>query len=144
MTGDGGMWNLIVLAMIFCAAAALYYWRAPLLARLRRFDAANAARRRAEIEARYDPLAHYRETLRLADEQVEPISELREADPRTGQEVTLYLFLATRYARREEALAAREEAIAEAARAFYADLDRVELGRTRAGPGHRLPPPGKS
>jgi len=116
--------NIILICLAFLAVAALYRWGRPILDALRQFDARNARRQREQSAARFDPDAHYRETMRLADEQVEEIVELTEPGP-----VTRYLFNGEEYDRREDAEAARVAIVIEKARGFYIELDTIYLGR---------------
>ena len=123
------MRDLVVLAVLFVLGAALYKYRARIVAVLRRFDERNARRRFEELRDRYDGTAHYKHTLRLAEEQVEEVTTVKVADERTGMPVTRYLFQGKQFVSRSEAEAARREAIAGKARDFYVDLDKTFLGR---------------
>jgi uncharacterized protein (DUF1684 family) len=123
------MLDALILGILFCAGAALYRFRAPIVAALRRFDARNAARQEEDFRARFEADAHYRHTLRLVDEQVEAVSALRISDTRTGILVPRYVFLGETYATREEAEAARRSAVVAQARAFYVDMDTAALRR---------------
>src|ERR1700704_6371695 len=78
------LWNLVSLALILLAAALFYRFRESILMPLRRFEANNAARRGEEARALFDRYAHYRQTVQLAEEQVEEVTKLRAADARTG------------------------------------------------------------
>jgi hypothetical protein len=114
--------QLITTALLLLAAILLYRFRGPILGALRRFDARNIARRREELEDRRDRFAHYKHTLRLAEEQVEDVSELEMRDERTGLPVTRYLFEGEQFASRDEAEAARQRSIVAKARTFYEEL----------------------
>ena len=118
------MENIILICVIFLGGVALYRWGRPILAALRRFDARNAKRQAEQSAARFDPDAHYRETMRLADEQVEDIVEFTEPGP-----VKRYLFDGEEYDRREDAETARIAKVIEMARGFYVELDTIYLGR---------------
>lgn len=131
------MSNLLGLVLIFFAAAMIYRFRSRVLGALRRFDERNAWRRAEELSAMGDSLAHYRQTVQFAEEQIEPVARIVVADERTGQPVARYLFLGSQYASRKEAEAARYAVIVEKAREFYSDLDRIYLSRNR-----RPSPPG--
>jgi hypothetical protein len=109
---------------VFLCAAALYRWGGTILEVLRRFDSRNAMRQAEQSAARFDPDAHYRETMRLADEQVERIMEFTEPGP-----TKRYLFNGEEYDRREDAEAARIAMVIEKARGFYVELDTIYLGR---------------
>ena len=116
--------NVLLICLIFIAAAAAYRWRKALLAPLRRFDQRNAARIREQAEARGDPNAHYKETLRLAEEQVEEIIETPDTEP-----LKRFYFDGEEFDRREDAEAARRAKVVAIARGFYVDLDTIYLGR---------------
>ena len=102
-----------------------------LLAPLKRFDARNRARRSEELQALFDGTAHYRQTMALAEEQVEAVEKIVMPDERTGENVTRYLFEGEQFASLRDAEAARMSAIAGKAREFYIDLDRTYLSRRR-------------
>jgi hypothetical protein len=143
------MREVIILAVFFAAAAIFYKFRARILIALRQFDARNAARRFEEFRDRHDRFAHYKHTLRLAEEQVEGVTSLAVADERTGMPVTRYLFLGTQYATRNEAEAARRAVVTAKAREFYIELDKIWLGRRAPWhdvrePGPTLPPPSET
>jgi hypothetical protein len=104
------------------AAILLYRFHRPILAALERFDARNVARKFEEARDRRDRLAHYRHTVKLAEEQVDDISETVESDRRTGRPVTRFLFAGEAFATRADAEAAREAAILAKARTFYMEL----------------------
>ena len=78
------MTNLLTLAAIFILAALAYRFRERLFAPLRRFEARNTARRAEEFQALFDRNAHYRQTVKLAEEQVEEVMKTSAVDPRTG------------------------------------------------------------
>jgi hypothetical protein len=113
------MWET---AALIAVAIMIYGLRHRILAALQRFDANNIARRREEIRDRQDRLAHYKHTLRLAEEQVEAIQEIAARDERTASPVTRYVFEGVTYATREEAEEARKESIVSKARDFYVEL----------------------
>jgi hypothetical protein len=114
--------SLITTALIVLAGILIYRFRGPVLDALRRFDAENIARLREQAEDRRDRFAHYKHTLRLAEEQVEEVSEFETRDERTGQPVTRYLFEGEQFASRDEAEAARQRSIVAKARKFYEEL----------------------
>ena len=118
------IWNIVLIAVVFCAGAILYR---PALRALRRFDARNRARRQDEFESRFDPLAHYRETMRLAEEQVEKVLRIEAPDARTGVMLPRYVFLGEEYASEEEAEETRRAMVMAKARDFYAELDSLRL-----------------
>src|SRR6266436_6093190 len=123
------VWNLVSVALIFLAAALFYRFRQRILMPLRRFEANNAARRAEEARALFDRYAHYRQTVQLAEEQVEAVTKRYAAGARSGEPVERYGFLGVSYGTRREAEVARPEAIVEKAREFYIDLDRMYLSR---------------
>lgn len=116
------MRDLYSMAAFLLAAILLYGFRAQILAALKRFDDKNISRRMQEARDRSDHLAHFRHTLQLAEEQVEQVGELIVADARTGSPVKHYLFEGERFLSRDEAEAARNEAVVARARAFYQEL----------------------
>ena len=114
--------DLYATAALLLIALLLYRFRAPILGALARFDARNVAQRRQEMEDRRDQLAHYKHTLRLAEEQVEDVQAFEAHDERTGVPVTRYVFEGETFASRNEAEAVRQRAILARARAFYVEL----------------------
>src|ERR1700761_2408365 len=104
------------------AALAVYRFRAPILAWLERFDQANVDRIAQQERDKTDPLAHFRHTLRTAEEQVEDVMPIIEPDERLGTPVTRYLFEGERFATREDAERVRAEKIRAISRAYYTDL----------------------
>jgi chemotaxis regulatin CheY-phosphate phosphatase CheZ len=116
------MSSLVTTAVLIIAAILLYRFRAPLIGALRRFDARNVERIEEEIGDRRDRLAHYKHTLRLAEEQVEEVSEIAARDARTGQALRRYVFEGEQFATRDEAEAARQRSIVAKARKFYEEL----------------------
>jgi hypothetical protein len=124
-----GMDRLYSVAAVILVFILLYRFRGEILAALRRFDQRNIARRREEQEDRRDLLAHYKHTMRLAEEQVDDIVEFPAADERTGDKVTRYVFAGETFVSRDEAEAARNEAIVAKARAFYRELPTALASR---------------
>src|SRR5437763_15583964 len=100
------MESLISTTIIIVVAILLYRYRAPIVLALRRFDSRNRKRIEEEISDRRDPVAHYKHTLRLAEEQVEEVGEISTRDARTGEPVTRYVFEGQQFASRDEAAAA--------------------------------------
>ena len=107
------------------------------LARYRRFDAANRARILAEREDRADHLAHFRHTLKLAEEQVEGVSAITVPDERTGTPVTRFLFEGETFASEADALLAREDRMRAIAKGFYMDLPHALRARKEDDRLHR-------
>jgi hypothetical protein len=124
--------DIFTMAALILAGLLIYHFRAPLLGALTRFDARNAARRRQEMDDRRDQLAHYKHTLRLAEEQVEEVQSFEAQDARTAETVTRYLFEGEAFASQDEAEAARQRAIVAKARTFYMELP-VALAEARKG-----------
>jgi hypothetical protein len=119
------MGNLYSMAAFILAVLLLYRFRHLFLSPLRQFDERNTRRRQEEMQDRRDRLAHFKHTLRLAEEQVEEIGQVIVPDARTGSPVTLYLFEGERYLSRDDAEAARNESIISKARGFYQELPRA-------------------
>ena len=116
------MHGLYMTAGIVLAAILIYRFHRPLLAALERFDARNAARKFEEARDRRDRLAHYKHTLRLAEEQVDTIEEVTVADERTGTPAGRYLFAGETFLTRADAEAARQDVVLARAREFYVEL----------------------
>jgi hypothetical protein len=121
--------NLLMVTTIFAVIALFLAFRERITRVFKRFAARNAERRAEEARALFDRYAHYRQTVALAEEQVEEITKLRTKDARTGEPVERYIFLGTQYATRREAEAARHETVIEKAREFYLELDKMYLSR---------------
>ena len=134
------MRNILLIAVVFFAGALLFRFGGPILDSLRRFDARNAARRSEEFRSRFDPHAHYRQTLRLAEDQVEEVTKIMVPDSRTGIMVPRYVFLGVQFASDTEAQDARRAAVTEKARAFYTELDRLWLKRRQERDTKKIPP----
>jgi hypothetical protein len=126
------MSNLLTLAFLFIFGAIFYRFRQRIFTPLRRFEARNAARRAEEFQALFDRYAHYRQTIKLAEEQVEDVAKIETRDEHTGQPINRYVFLGTQYATIGEAEAARMAVVMGKAREFYIDLDRNWLSRRGA------------
>ena len=116
------MEGLVTTAVLIIGAILLYRYRAPVLGVLWRFDAQNMERIREEVSDRRDPIAHYKHTLRLVQEQVEDVGEIEARDARTGQPLTRYVFEGDQFATRDEAEEARQRRIVSKARNFYQEL----------------------
>jgi len=114
--------QLITTALFIFAALVVYRYRLWIVAQLKRFDEANVRRIAEQERDRADPLAHYRHTLRVADEQVEAVREITEPDERLGTPATRYLFEGERFANRADAERARAEKVRAIARGYYQDL----------------------
>ncbi len=123
---------LQVAALIFIGLLVYRYHR-PVLAALRRFDAQNRARFEEEQQDRRDQLAHFRHTLRRAEEQVDNIGEITLSDVKTGVAVTRYTFEGERFATKRDAERAREDKVRELARKFYMELPAALAARREDG-----------
>jgi hypothetical protein len=125
------MESVITTTAVIVAAILLYRYRAPFVLALRRFDSRNRDRIEEEISDRRDPVAHYKHTLRLAEEQVEEIGEIATRDSRTGEPLTRYVFEGEQFASRDEAEAARQRSIVSKARQFYMELPAALANRRK-------------
>jgi hypothetical protein len=101
---------------------AIYRYHRVAIDALRRFDARNVRRIAEQERERSDPLAHFRATLKTAEEQVEAVSEITVTDERLGTPVIRYLFEGERFATLAEAERVRAEKIRAIARGYYQDL----------------------
>jgi hypothetical protein len=116
------MHDLFVMAGFILLLMLVFGFRERILDMLRRFDRRNARRQIEQMEERSDPAAHFRHTLKLAEEQVEEIAEFAASDERTATPVMRYLFQGETFATRLDAEKARADAIGRIARSFYAEL----------------------
>jgi len=123
--------NVWEMAAIILVALILYRYRARILGALNRFDERVAAKRQEEINDRRDHTAHYKHTLRLAEEQVEDIQTITVPDARTAEPVTRYVFEGEQFATREEAETTRADKIRAIARGFYMELPRALAERRK-------------
>jgi len=119
--------DLIFTALFIFAILLLVHPR--VLAAFRRFDDGNRARIDAEINDKRDSVAHFRHTLKLAEEQVEEITSFTASDERTGQPVTRWLFEGETFATERDARLAREDQVRKIARGFYMDLPAALAAR---------------
>ena len=127
---NGGVLERLVLtAGIILAALLVYRFHRPFFDALKRFDEDNQQRKLDELRDRDDQLAHFRHTLRRAEEQVEEIGEVEAEDERTGMPVLHYVFEGTHFPTRAEAERARAEKIRALARTFYLDLPSALAAR---------------
>jgi hypothetical protein len=115
----------VLWASAFVLACILFYrFGLPLL---KNFDAENVERIVRQERDKSDPDAHIRHALQIAEEQVEPVTEIKVGD------VTQYLFETQIYLDRGDAEEARAHRIGAIARRFYAELPQAMAGRgTRA------------
>ncbi|MBS0470291.1 MAG: hypothetical protein JSR60_04400 [Proteobacteria bacterium] len=131
---------------IIVAALVVYRFRHAIVRAIRRFDARNAERIAEQEAERHDPVAHFKHTLRAAEEQVEAVSEITVADTRLGTPVTRYLFEGQQFGARWEAENARAAKVRAIARNYYVELPQAlaeraspESVRGSANPAPRNP-----
>ena len=126
-------WNLFTTTAFIIAGLLFYRFWPSIYAAVKRFDAANRARIESDRRDRSDSLAHFRHTLKIAEEQVEEIGEIEVPDERTGGPVKLYLFEGERFALRRQAERVREEKVRALARKFYMELPAALSARKGDG-----------
>ena len=114
--------NLLSAALFILAGIVVYRFHPQILRAFRQFDANSRARIEGEIRDRADSLAHFRHTLKRAEEQVEEVQAVTVSDERTGTPVTRFLFEGETFASERDAVRAREEKVRVIARGFYMDL----------------------
>jgi hypothetical protein len=119
------MRDLLYMAALVLLLLLVFGYRERILDAFRRFDRRNIQRQIEQMQERSDPTAHFKHTMKLAEEQVDEISELQTLDERTATPVTRYLFQGETFATRDEAEKARAEAIGQIARGFYAELPKA-------------------
>jgi hypothetical protein len=119
------MGNVYWAAGFVLACIALYKFGLPLL---KRFDAENVARIARQERDKEDPSAHIRHALEVAEEQVEPVTEIK-----TGDTVQ-YLFEAQIFTDRDDAEEARANRIGVIAKRFYTELPQALAGRETRAP----------
>lgn len=125
--------DLLTTSLIIAALLVIFRYRHEIAAALARFDARNVKRIEQEQRDRTDPIAHFRHTLKVAEEQVEDVSETTVADERLGTPVTRYVFEGEQFSSRFEAERVRAEKIREIARGFYVELPRALANRKQDG-----------
>ena len=125
--------NLLSATLFILVCILLYRFHPQILTAFQRFDANNRARIQGEIRDRSDSLAHFRHTLKLAEEQVEEVSAVTVSDERTGTPVTRYLFEGETFATEREAARIREDRVRAMARAFYVELPAALAARKGDG-----------
>lgn len=123
------MRDLLSMAVLLLLLLLVFGYRERILDVLRRFDRRNAERQLEQMQERNDPTAHFRHTLKLAEEQVEEISQIDALDARTATPVTRYVFMGETFATRVEAEKARAETIGRIARGFYQELPKALAAR---------------
>jgi len=125
--------DLLTTSLIIAALLVIFRYRHEIAAALARFDARNVKRIEQEQRDRTDPIAHFRHTLKVAEEQVEDVSEITVADERLGTPVMRYVFEGEQFSSRFEAERVRAEKIREIARGFYVELPRALANRKQDG-----------
>jgi len=126
-------WNLFTTTAFIIAGLLFYRFWPAIHAAIKRFDDQNRARIEGDIRDRHDSLAHFRHTLKIAEEQVEEIGEIEVRDERTAEPVKRYLFEGERFAHRREAERVREEKVRTLARKFYMELPAALAARRGDG-----------
>lgn len=123
------MHDLIVTFLAVVAGILVYRYHHAIVAVVKRFDERNRARIEADEKDRDDSLAHFRHTLKLAEEHTEAVGEITLSDPRTATPVTRYVFEGEHFMTQREAERAREEKVRAKARAFYMELPHALTAR---------------
>jgi len=114
------VWDIVTAALVVLAVLVLMHPRVTGL--FRSFDTRNRARILSDRLDRADPQAHFRHTLKLAEEQVEEVSAVTVPDERTGEPVTRYLFEGETFMNEADAQQVRADRMRDIARGFYMDL----------------------
>ena len=117
--------DLLTTSAFIAFMLVIFRFRHDIAAALARFDRRNVQRLVDEQRDRSDPIAHYRHTLKVAEEQVEEVSEISVADERLGTPVTRFVFEGEQFATRFDAERVRAEKIRAIARGFYVELPRA-------------------
>jgi hypothetical protein len=103
----------------------IYRYHRSVIAALKRFDARNVKRIEEQERARTDPLAHFRETMATAEEQVEEIQEITVQDARLGTPTTHFVFEGEHFLTRDDAERVRAAKIGTIARNYYVELPKA-------------------
>ena len=117
--------DLLTTSAFIAVMLVIYRFRHDIVAALVRFDQRNVKRIADEQRDRTDPIAHFRHTLKIAEEQVEEVNEITVRDPRLGTDVVRYVFEGEQFTSRFEAERVRAEKIRNIARGFYVELPRA-------------------
>ena len=117
--------NVLWASGFVLACILLYRFGLPVL---KRFDARNVARIAEQERDKADPSAHIRHALEVAEEQIEPVTEIK-----VGNGIQ-YLFEARIFLDRDDAEEARAQRIGVIARRFYAELPSALAGRETSSP----------
>ena len=117
--------DLLTTSAFIGVMLVIYRFRRDIAAALARFDRRNVQRLEDEQRDRSDPIAHFRHTLKVAEEQVEEVSEITVPDERLGAPVTRFVFEGEQFTSRFDAERVRAEKIRAIARGFYMELPRA-------------------
>ena len=123
--------NLLTTSAFIAVMLVIYRFRRDIVAAFVRFDQRNVKRIEDEQRDRTDPIAHFRHTLKVAEEQVEEVSEIAVPDERLGTPVTRFVFEGEQFATRFDAERVRAEKIRAIARGFYIELPAALAQRKR-------------
>ena len=121
--------DLLTASAFIAVIILIYRYHRDIMAALARFDSRNVKRIEDEKRDKTDPIAHFRHTLKVAEEQVEEVGEIIVADERLGMPVTRYVFEGEQFATRFDAERVRAEKIRAIARGFYVELPRALTAR---------------
>lgn len=125
--------DLLTTSALIALMLVIYRYRHDIVAALTRFDARNVKRIEDEQRDKSDPIAHFRHTLKVAEEQVEDIGEITVSDEKLGTPVTRYVFEGEQFASRFDAERVRAEKIRAIARGFYVELPTALAARKQDG-----------
>lgn len=125
--------DLLTTSLFIAVLLVLYRFRHEIAAALARFDARNVKRIEDEQRDKSDPVAHFRHTLKVAEEQVEEVAEITVHDERLGTPVARYVFEGEQFATRSEAECVRADKIRAIARGFYVELPTALAARKQDG-----------
>jgi redox-regulated HSP33 family molecular chaperone len=123
--------DLLTASAFIAVIILIYRYHRDIMRALARFDARNVRRIEDEKRDKTDPIAHFRHTLKVAEEQVEEIGEITVPDERLGTPVTRYVFEGEQFATRFDAERVRAEKIRAIARGFYVELPSALIARKK-------------
>lgn len=121
--------DLLTACAFIAVMILIYRYHREIMVALARFDARNVKRIQDEQRDRTDPIAHFRHTLNVAEEQVEDVSEIVVRDERLGTPVTRFVFEGEQFATRFDAERVRADKIRAIARGFYVELPTALTAR---------------
>ena len=121
--------DLLTAAAFIALMILIYRYHRDIMAALTRFDARNIKRIADEERDKTDPIAHFRHTLKVAEEQVEAVGEITVTDERLGTPVVRYVFEGEQFTTRFDAERVRAEKIRAIARGFYVELPSALIAR---------------